>query len=318
MSHMLLSGANGFVGRSLARVLLDAGHTVTGLVRQQGACADGAREWVHRDADFEGLAGAWPQQLRPDCVVHLAARVHIMDDKSSDPDAAFQATNVDGTLRVAAAAQQRGVRRFVFVSSIKAAAESDHGQPLRESDSPRPEDAYGRSKLSAEHALRRFGQQTGMEIVVVRPPLVYGPQVRANFLRLLDAVWRGTPLPIGAVNARRSMVYVGNLADALAQCATDPRAAGHCFHVADATDLTVADVVRTLARQMQRPARLLPVPPDLLRLAGKLTGRTAQIDRLTGSMRIDTSHIRETLDWRPGVSSEKGLAITAEWYRSTR
>ncbi|MGY6156155.1 UDP-glucose 4-epimerase family protein [Paraburkholderia graminis] len=317
MSHMLLSGANGFVGRSLARVLLDAGHTVTGLVRQQGACADGAREWVHSDKDFDGLAGAWPHQLRPDCVVHLAARVHIMDDKSADPDAAFQATNVDGALRVAAAAQQRGVRRFVFVSSIKASAESDHGQPLRESDPPRPEDAYGRSKLSAERALRRFGQQTGMEIVVVRPPLVYGPQVRANFLRLLDAVWRGTPLPIGAVDARRSMVYVGNLADALAQCATDSRAVGQCFHVADATDLTVADVVRTLARQMHRPVRLVPVPPALLRLAGKLTGRTAQIDRLTCSMRIDTSHIRETLDWRPPVSSEKALAITADWYRST-
>ncbi len=317
MSHMLLSGANGFVGHALGRVLLDAGYTVTGLVRQQGGCADGVQEWVHRDKDFDELADAWPQQLRADCVVHLAARVHIMNDKSADPDAAFQATNVDGTLRMAAAAHQHGARRFVFVSSIKALAESDRGQPLRESDPPHPEDAYGRSKLAAELALRRFGQQTGMEIVVVRPPLVYGPQVRANFLRLLEAVWRGTPLPVGAVDARRSMVYVGNLADALAQCATDARAVGQCFHVADATDPTVADVVRVLARHMNRPARLLPVPPALLRLLGTLTGRTAQIARLTGSMRIDTSHIRETLDWRPPVSSENGLAITADWYRST-
>ncbi|NPT42362.1 NAD-dependent epimerase/dehydratase family protein [Paraburkholderia sp. 1N] len=317
MSHMLLSGANGFVGRALGRVLVDAGHTVTGLVRQQGGCVDGVHEWVHSDTDFDKLTGAWPEHLQPDCVVHLAARVHIMNDKAANPDAAFRATNVDGALRMAAAAREHGAKRFVFVSSIKATAEGDHGRPLRETDPPHPEDAYGRSKLAAEQALTRFGQQTGLEIVIARPPLVYGPQVRANFLRLLDAVWRGTPLPLGAIDARRSMVYVGNLADALAHCATDPRAAGQCFHIADATDPTVADVVRTLARHMNKPARLLPVPLGLLRLAGNLTGRTAQIDRLTGSMRVDTTHIREVLGWLAPISSENGLAATAEWYRVT-
>ncbi|MFM0029612.1 SDR family oxidoreductase [Paraburkholderia madseniana] len=317
MSHVLVSGANGFVGRALGRALVDAGHTVTGLARHEGGCVDGVREWVHRGTDFETVADAWPEGLNPHCVVHLAARVHIMNDDVADPDAAFRATNVDGALRMAAAACKHGARRFVFVSSIKAVAEDDNGRPLREDDLPHPEDAYGRSKLAAEQALMRFGEETGLEVVVTRPPLVYGPQVRANFLRLLDAVWRGTPLPLGAIDSRRSMVYVANLANALVHCATDPRAAGQCFHIADATDSTVAEVVCTLARYMDKPARLLSVPPGMLRLAGKLTGRSAQIDRLMGSLRVDTTHVREVLGWQPPVSAEDGLGATATWYRAT-
>lgn len=317
MSHILVTGANGFVGRALCRALLDDGQSVTGLVRQSGGCVDGVSEWVDPGKDFAGLTNAWPAGLRVESVVHLAARVHVMHDDAADPDAAFRATNVDGALRVAEAAFHNGARRFVFVSSIKAMAEADSGRALREDDQPAPQDAYGRSKLAAEQALLQYGQDTGLDVVIVRPPLVYGPEVRANFLRLLDAVWKGVPLPLGAVGARRSLVYVGNLADALARCATDSRAAHQCFHVADGNDPTVAGLANALARHLQRPVRLIPLPVSWLRVAGRLTRRSPQVERLVGTLQVDTSRIRTVLGWRPPFSLDDGLAATARWYRST-
>ncbi|MDQ0622025.1 UDP-glucose 4-epimerase family protein [Paraburkholderia graminis] len=317
MSRILVTGANGFVGRATCDLLLAQGHRVIGLVRRAGSRASDVEEWVDASGDFSGIDDTWPDALVPDCVVHLAARVHITNEDAADPEAAFRTTNVDATLRLAAAARQIGVRRFVFVSSVKAVAEGDGGIPLRENAPPRPEDAYGRSKRAAEDALTRLGNDTGLEIVIVRPPLVYGPQVRANFLRLMDAIWRGVPLPLGAADARRSMVYIGNLADALAHCATDPRAAGQCFHVADSDVPTVTELVRSLGRHLGKPARLLPVPPAWLRMAGRLTGRSAQVDRLIGSLQVDTSHIRDVLGWQPPFSTDEGLAATADWYRST-
>lgn len=317
VSRILVSGANGFVGRALCEALMQRGHAVTGLVRTPGGSVSGVDEWLHDSRDFADLDAAWPSGLMADCVVHLAARVHVMRDDATDPLAAFRATNVEGALRVAAAAHRHGVRRMVFVSSIKALAETDGGRPLRESDTPAPEDAYGRSKLEAEQALLRFGEQSGLDVVIVRPPLVYGPNVRANFLSLMSAIARGVPLPLGAIGARRSMVYVGNLAHALAHCATDPRAAHGCFHVADGDDPTVADLARTLGRHLRKPARLLPVPASWLHAAGRLTGRTQQVDRLVSDLRVDTSRLRETLDWQPPYSIDEGLAETAAWYRNT-
>lgn len=317
MTQILVTGANGFVGRALCRVLAQGGHEVTGLVRQLGGCVAGVREWVEASRDFTDLESAWADDLKAECVVHLAARVHVLHDDAADPDAAFHATNVDGALRVAKAAFRNGARRFVFVSSIKATAEADGGRPLSEVDTPAPQDAYGRSKLAAEQALVRYGADTGMEIVIVRPPLVYGPEVRANFLRLMDAVWKGMPLPLASIHARRSLVFVENLADALMHCATDPRAANQCFHVADGDDPTVAGLARLLGKHLGKPARLLPVPVSLLGLAGRLTGRTPQIERLIGSLQIDTSRIRSQLDWQPPHSLDDGLAATARWYRST-
>jgi len=318
MSHVLVTGANGFVGRALCRAFCDAGHTVTGLVRRGGGVEPGVSEWIEPSADFAALEAQWPAALAADCVVHLAARVHVMHEVSEDPEAAFHATNVDGALRVARAARRHGVRRFVFVSSIKAIAEADNGRPLTEDDAPAPEDAYGRSKLAAEQALVRYGRESGLEVVIVRPPLVYGPEVRANFLRLMDGIWRGMPLPLGAVRGRRSLVYVENLADALMRSAIDPRAAGQCFHVADTDAPTVAELCRALGRHLQKPARLVPIPESLLRLAGRLTGRSAQIDRLVGALQVDTTRIQTVLDWHAPHSTDEGLAATARWYRRTR
>lgn len=317
MSRVLVTGANGFVGGALCRVLLQAGHSVCGLVRETGQLESGVDEWVDSQADFVGVDTGWPAALQADCVVHLAARVHVMHDTAADPDAAFHATNVEGALRVAKAAWRHGARRFVFVSSVKALAEGDAGRPLREDDSPAPQDAYGRSKLAAERALVRFGEETGLEVVIARMPLVYGPRVRANFLRLMDAIWKGVPLPLGAIGSRRSLVFVDNLADALLHCATDPRAARQTFHVADDGAFTVTELARSLGRHLQKPARLLPVPESWLRLAGRATGRSAQVDRLVGSLQLDTTHIRTVLGWQPPYSADEGLAATARWYRST-
>lgn len=317
MSHVLITGANGFVGRALSGALLRGGHTTTGLVRQPGGCVTGTQEWVHTGKNFTGLTEAWPATLQIDCVVHLAARVHVMEDAALDPLAEFRATNVDGTLRVAKAARAKGVRRMVFVSSIKAMAEADAGHPLREDAPPLPQDPYGQSKYEAEQALIQYGKESGLEIVIVRPPLVYGPGVRANFLRLMAAISKGLPLPLGAIRAKRSLVYVENLADALVHCATEPGAAGQCFHVADGDDLAVTELAQSLARHLQAPARLLPVPSGWLRLAGRLTGRSAQVGRLIGSLQVDTSHIRSVLGWRPPFSTDEGLAATARWYRAT-
>ncbi|WP_416268791.1 SDR family oxidoreductase [Burkholderia cepacia] len=316
MSHLLVTGANGFVGRSVCRRALEAGHTVTALVRRPGGCIDGVREWVHDAADFDALDPAWPSDLAVDCVIHLAARVHVMRDESPDPDAAFEATNVVGTLRIAEAARRHGARRMVFASSIKAVGEGDGGVALSEDVPPDPQDAYGRSKLRAEQQLAQLSASTGFEVVVVRPPLVYGPGVRANFLRMMDAVARGVPLPFGSVQARRSVVYVENLADALLRCAIDPRAAGACFHVADDDAPTISGLLRMVGDALGKRARMLAIPPAALRMAGKLTGRSAAIDRLTGSLQLDSGRIRRVLEWHPPYTTRQGLDATAAWYRS--
>ncbi|MEM5312038.1 SDR family oxidoreductase [Paraburkholderia sp. JHI869] len=311
-SRIAITGANGFVGRALTRALRDACMQSVGIVRD-GVMLEPGEEAMH----IASLDAITPDAFaRVDSVVHLAARVHVMRDAAADPLAAFRATNVDGTLKVAEAAMRAGARRFVFVSSIKALAELDPGRPLVETDVCNPPDPYGISKAEAEVMLRAFGARTGMEIVIARPPLVYGPNVRANFLNLMRAVARGVPLPIGSIQARRSMVYVDNLASALSACATLPRAAGQLFHITDGEDLTVAELARRLGRHLDRPARLMPVPAGLLNALGRVIGKSAQIDRLTGNLRVDSGHIRDVLGWRPPFSLDAGLAATAAWYRA--
>ncbi|PRE23429.1 NAD-dependent dehydratase [Burkholderia multivorans] len=315
--HVVVTGANGFVGTAVCRTLVENGHRVTGIVRRAGAAPVGVNECVYGGGEFDAIGERWPAEHGGiDCVVHLAARVHVMNDSASDPDAAFRAINVDATLRVAEAAHRHGVRRIVFVSSIKALAEADDGRPLSEVMPPHPQDPYGRSKRDAEVLLRQFGESTGLETVIVRPPLVYGPGVRANFLRMMDAVAHGIPLPFGSISARRSIVYVDNLADALLQCVVDSRAAGECFHVADDDALSVAELLRLVGDALCKPARLLPVPAAALRAIGRLTGRSAAIERLTGSLQLDTSRIKRMLEWQPPYTTRQGIEATAAWYRS--
>jgi nucleoside-diphosphate-sugar epimerase len=314
---VVVSGASGFVGRAVSSAIIERGGDVIGLVRRPQTASQGVEEWCLTTDDFADVEARWPRDRRCDAVIHLAARVHMMHDTAADPLAAYRETNVAGSLRIARAAHAAGARRFVFVSSIKALGDSDPGRPLLESDEPAPSDPYGVSKLEAERALLAYGQTTGLEVVIVRPPLVYGPGVRANFLQLMRAIAAGVPLPLGAIAARRSLVFVDNLASALIECATNPQAVGGTFHVADGSDLSVTELARTLADQLKAPRRLLPVPASWLRFAGRLTGRSAQVERLIGNLRLDSTHVRQSLGWHPPYTVEQGLSKTAMWYRST-
>jgi UDP-glucose 4-epimerase len=317
--RIAITGANGFVGRAVSRALLARGIGATGLVRHDAQCEPGV-DVRHMD----GLDLIAPDAFAGcDAVIHLAARVHVMTDAAAQKTSeallnAYRAINVDGTLAAAEAARRAGVTRFVLMSSIKALGESDPGRPFTEDDARNPPDAYGVSKAEAEVKLLEFGSRTGLEIAIVRPPLVYGPGVRANFLAMMRAIARGIPLPLGAIDARRSLVSVDNLASATIECALNPAAAGRLFHVTDGYDPSVAELARKLGAHLGRPARLVPVPAGLLRGLARVAGKTAQIDRLSGNLRVDSHRIRDALGWQAPQSLDEGLAATAAWFRSTR
>ncbi len=262
--------------------------------------------------DMDGKT-AWGAALTAwtacDAVVHLAARVHVMHDTATDPRALYRATNTDATLNLARQAAQTGVKRFVFVSSIKVNGEG-RDEPYRETDAPVPEDAYAISKWEAEQGLWRIAQETGLEVVVLRPPLVYGPGVKANFRRLLDTVARGWPLPLGAVQNRRSLLYLGNFVDAIRTCVEHPDAAGQTFLIDDGRPVSTPELVRAVAHAIGRPARLLAVPVGVLEFAATLLGKRAAVQRLTGSLWLDSSLIRTRLGWTPPFTLGQGLDAT--------
>lgn len=301
---IMVSGASGFVGRALCAYLGQRGHAAVASVRRPAGFAgefvvgeiDGATDWA------AALAGC-------DTVVHLAARVHVMHDTAADPLALYRATNTDATLNLARQAVLAGVKRFVFVSSIKVNGEG-RDTAYQETDTPMPEDAYALSKWEAEQGLWRVARETGLEVVILRPPLVYGPGVKANFRRLLDTVTRGWPLPLGAVRNRRSLLYLGNFVDAIRICIEHPAAAGQTFLVDDGQPVSTPELVRAVAHAMGRPARLLPVPIGLLEFGGALLGRRAAVARLTGSLWLDSSLIRTRLGWTPPYSMAAGLEAT--------
>jgi nucleoside-diphosphate-sugar epimerase len=246
-------------------------------------------------------------------VIHLAARVHVMTDHAADPLREFRLVNTGWTERLARAAASQGVRRFVYLSSIKVNGEQND-RPFTELDPPNPHDPYGLSKWEAEQALTSVSSQTGIETVVVRPPLVYGPGVGGNFLQLLNSLRRGIPLPLALINNRRSLLYRGNLVDALVTCVRHVRAAGQTYLVSDGEDLSTPELIRRLGRAMGLAVRLWPVPLPVLRAVGQLLRKQAMIDRLLGSLQVDSSKIRRELDWRPPFSVDQGLTDTAAWY----
>lgn len=300
----LVTGANGFVGRALSGSLAMGGHAVVPVVRR--ACGLAGEVIV---GDMNGKT-VWHAALAScAAVVHLAARVHVMYDTGSDPLALYRATNTDATFNLARQAAQAGVKRFVFISSIKVNGEG-RGAPYRVTDTPVPQDAYAISKWEAEQGLWRIARETGLEVVVLRPPLVYGPGVKANFRRLLDVVPRGWPLPLGAVDNRRSLLYLGNFVDAIRLCIEHPAAAGQTFLIDDGQPVSTPELVRAVARAMGRPARLLPVPVGMLEFAGALLGKRAAVARLTSSLWVDSSLIRSRLGWTAPYSMAEGLAAT--------
>lgn len=314
--NILVTGASGLVGGALLshlRALPDV-HAV-GAYRTKQTSDELSRVVGDLGADTH-----WSEALCDvDVVVHCAARVHVMNEAGSDAALAkFRDVNVAGTTRLARECVRAGVRRLVFVSSVKVNGESTTARaPYRYDDVAAPQDPYGLSKWEAEEALWEISQD-GLEVVVVRPPLVYGPGVKANFLRLMQAVAKGTPLPFGAVRNGRSMVYVGNLVDLLATCATHPAATGQTFLVSDGADLSTRDLVQAIAGAMGARPRLLPVPPSLMAGAAGLIGRKATADRLLGSLRVDIAHTCDTLGWRPPFSVQEGMRETVGAWRSRR
>jgi nucleoside-diphosphate-sugar epimerase len=304
--NCLITGASGFVGKSLCAAL---------SMRALGVRI-AMRSFQDRADDFKGVVVGtidaetpWSEALRGiDTVVHLAARVHVMNDVSENPLVEFRRVNVDGTLNLARQAAAAGVRRFVFISSVKVNGEhTEFGHAFSETDAPNPQDAYGLSKHEAEQGLRQMAAETGMELVIIRPPLVYGPGVKANFAALMRAVQRGWPLPLGAIHNQRSLVALDNLVDFIITCITHPQAANQTFLVSDGQDLSTTELVRGMARAAGVPARLLPVPVWALQAGAGLLGKGDAVQRLCGNLQVDISKARQLLGWVPPVSVEDGL-----------
>ncbi|MBD5802536.1 3 beta-hydroxysteroid dehydrogenase/Delta 5--_4-isomerase [Azoarcus sp. Aa7] len=312
MSGTLVTGGGGFVGSAVLVRLRHAGVPVRGVVRGAvplAGCIRGPA--LEERGDWSGpLAGCG-------VVIHTAARVHVMRESAIDPLEAYRAANVDGTLRLARQAAEAGVRRFVFLSSIKVNGEAtEPGRPYAANDAPSPQDVYAISKAEAEAGLRALAAETGMEVVIVRPPLVYGPGVKANFLSLMRALHRGVPLPLGAVvSNRRSLVALDNLVDLIVTCIDHPTAASRTFLVSDGEDLSTAELMRRLAAAMGVPARLLPVPVPLLYGAATVLGKGGMMRRLCGNLQVDIADTRRVLGWRPPVSVDEGLRRAVEGFR---
>lgn len=307
-SRTLVTGGNGFVGAALFFRLLRDGIPALGVVRREPVSPGCIRgPGLEGDADWSALL----EGCR--AVIHTAARVHVMHDPATDPLAAYRAANVDGTLRLARQAAAAGVQRFVFLSSIKVNGErTAPGQAFTASDDPTPQDAYGISKTEAEAGLMKLAAETGMEVVIIRPPLVYGPGVKANFLNMMRWLRRGIPLPLGAVeHNRRSLVALDNLVDLIVTCIDHPAAANQVFLASDGEDLSTTALLRRLAVAMNVPARLLPVPVWVLEAGAAMLGRRAMMQRLCGNLQVDISKTRSLLGWTPPVGVDEGLRRAA-------
>lgn len=309
---ILVTGASGFVGEAVVfRLLLDRKFipiaAARGSTRLNGLCAVVPFELTDSKAlpDLSGVQ----------VVIHAAARVHVMNETAIDALTEFRKVNVEGALRLAQRAAESGVKRFIFISSIKVNGESTvSGKPFRADDLPAPADPYGVSKYEAEEALKQLGLDTGMEIVIIRPPLVYGPGVRANFLSMLSWLNKGIPLPLGAIRNRRSLVAVGNLVDLIVICIAHSAAANQTFLVSDGEDLSTTQLLRRLASALGKRSWLLPLPERLLKLAALAFGKQTIALRICGSLQVDISKNRELLGWSPPVNIEKAMRQTAGHY----
>ncbi|AQZ34088.1 nucleoside-diphosphate sugar epimerase [Pseudomonas sp. LPH1] len=302
--RVLLTGATGFVGGALLRYLSTAGACVVAAVRPSGTRR--FSEHVFEVGDISADT-QWASALEgTTVVVHTAARAHISQEVSSDPLTEYRGVNVEGTLNLARQAAIAGVNRFVFISSIGVNG-NVNVRPFSALDVPHPVEPYAQSKWEAERGLWRIQQETGMELVIIRPPLVYGPGAPGNFGSLVRWVGKGIPLPLGAIHNRRSLVGIDNLVDLTVRCIDHPAAANQVFLAGDGRDLSTTELLRLVGDAMGRPARLIPVPAGVLKLSAALLGRKAMAQRLLGSLQVDISQTCETLDWQPPFTVEEGL-----------
>ena len=313
--RILITGASGFVGQRLSVEAAKQGMAVR-LAQRSPGNRSGDLDAV-LVGDIDGTTN-WERALQNvDVVIHLAARVHVMNETTADPLGEFRKTNVQGTENLARQAAHAGVRRLVYVSSIKVnGEETGEGHRYSEHDRAAPQDPYGVSKWEAEQVLHKVALETGLEVAIVRPPLVYGSGVKGNFLQMLKVLARHIPLPLAAAGNLRSMIYVENLVSALIACATHSAAAGQTYLVSDGEDVSTPNLLRILGSAMGHPARLIYCPESILRFAGLISGKSGQVERLLGSLRVDSGKIRRELNWAPRYTLQQGLQETAQWYRN--
>lgn len=314
MKKALITGATGFIGHHLCHHLTSRGWAIRAVTRGASR-APGIGEVVQ--ASLETVAD-WDALVRGvDVVIHLAARVHRIVEDAADPLDAYRRVNVEATRQLAQAASRCGVARFVFLSTVKVCGEGGH-RPYRDGDPANPCDPYSLSKWEAEQALAAIAGQGGLQVVVLRPPLVYGPGVKANFLRLMRLVDRGIPMPLASVRNARSMIYVGNLTDAIAACAASSTMAGGTFLLADPQAPSTPQLIRSIAAHMGRPARLWPMPVNWLRWVGRRLARGTEVERLVSSLVVSPDKIQQSIGWQPLYGFDEAMTTTVQWYRQAR
>ena len=306
---LLLTGASGFVGRKVLELSLRNGFSIRSVFRTHLNVNENMGYEAIIVPDLSVNTNWGTILLNIDVVIHCAGRVHIMRESESDPLASFRSVNVQGTINLARQAMEAGVRRFVFVSSVKVNGESTRqGYPFHADDLPSPEDAYGQSKAEAEVLLRELAANSAMEVVIIRPPLVYGPGVKGNFISMMNWVNRGLPLPLGrAIQNRRSLVALDNLADLILVCAAHPKAANQTFLVSDGEDVSTTELLQRIGKVLNTRVFLLPIPLCLLVVIANLLDKKLVAKRLLGSLQVDIKKTCDLLDWKPKVSLDDGL-----------
>ena len=314
MSKVIVTGAGGFVGRALCENLISSGYEVVGTSRSTVNELDAAGIKTITTGDISADLDWRPVLGGAESVVHLAARVHVMCEEAEDPLAEFRKVNVDGTERLIRACGAQGVKRFIYLSTAKVCGERTLHDPFDALGNRAPEDPYARSKSEAENIVQTIGMELGVETVIIRPPLVYGPSVGGNFLRLMKLVRKGVPLPFASIDNLRSLVGVSNLCDLIRECLGNKSAAGEVFMVTDDNDLSTPELVCHIASAMNRRPRLLPCQTSALRWLATLLGRSAEASRLIDSFQIDISRTMEVLGWRPPISVSDEICSTVNWY----
>ncbi len=319
---VLITGSTGFVGQALVDSLLDANCAVTALVREQSllfpeevlqVTGGDLKEWPVRGSSFQNKIKQILQGI--DVVVHLAARVHVMQDDSTDPLAKFRFVNRDATLALARMAAEAAVKRFIFISSVKVNGEMTAlKKPFTPEDQFVPDDPYGLSKYEAEQGLLALVKETGMEVVIIRPPLVYGPGVRANFASMMKWINKGVPLPFGTIHNQRSLVALDNLVSFIIHCIDHPKAANEVFLISDGEDVSTTELLRKVAKAFGKKPWLLPVPVSWISFAVRLIGKEDVANRLFGSLQVDRSKARDLLGWKPVITMDEQLKKTADAY----
>ncbi len=306
--RLLVTGADGFVGRAVCIELTQRNHNLNRVVRRLNGAGDGYFEMGNI-----GSTTNWSGALEDvDAVIHLAARVHVIHEGAKNPLGEFRKVNVAGTMNLAKAAAASGISRFVYVSSVGVnGAQNVLGRPFSEADKPDPHNDYALSKWEAEQGLLRIAAETGMEVVIVRPPLVYGPDAPGNFGSLMRWLQRGVPLPLGAIHNQRSLVALDNLVDLIVTCLTHPAAANQTFLVSDGEDVSTTELLRRMGHAMGCPARLVPVPASWLKLAAAMVGKQDVAQRLCSSLQVDIAKTRQLLGWTPPLSLDEGLRRAA-------